>query len=84
MRLDRNVIFPENFKDEPKKLRGNKGFTILTTPAPKQEDKVRWNSCRFHPGTKLIRGFLCEFCGPTLPAMRIVDVIPYEKEEKSS
>jgi hypothetical protein len=84
MRLDRNVIFPENLKDGPKKGKANKPFTVITTPK-KEDPPVSWNHCRIDIGTQLIRGFLCEHCGPTIPGIRIINpAIPYEKEKKSS
>lgn len=78
MTLDRtryNCIFPENLDTPKREGRANKPFTIITTSPPKQEDPVLWNHCKFHRDTRLIQGYFCEFCGPTLPATRNVDTI---------
>jgi hypothetical protein len=83
MNINRNLIFPEQLPDTPKRLRANKKFTVITTHK-KEPPPVRWNHCRIHIGTKLIGGYLCEFCGTTLPAIRTVDVIPFEEKAESS
>lgn len=64
-------------------MRANKPFTIIAT-SKKEGPPVLWKHCRFHRGARLIEGYLCQFCGPTLPAIRTVDVYRNEKEEKSS
>jgi hypothetical protein len=63
------------------KGRANKPFTIIAGAPPKQEP-ILWKHCRIH-GTRLIQGYLCPNCGPTIPAIRRVDTVMHE-EKKSS
>lgn len=73
----RNLIFPEQFVDtKDRRGRGAKPFTIIALPEKKKD--LQYFHCPRHKGLRLLpiegRGYICTFCGPTLPATKTVDV----------
>lgn len=73
----RNIIFPEQLPEPKKQIRGTKDFTVIATP--KKMEYLQYFHCRLHKALRIIyiegKGYICQFCGPTLPAIREVDTV---------
>lgn len=67
-----NIIFPERLPDLPKKVRGAKEFSVITTK--KKEDVLNFH-CSFHPAVRMIKlreGWICGLCGCKSIAIKVV------------